>query len=34
MIEIVDLSRLELEATLSAADSVAVRVGQAAHAAD
>ena len=28
VIEIVDLSRLELEATLSAADSVAVRVGQ------
>jgi hypothetical protein len=27
-VEIVDLSRLELEATLSAADSVAVRVGQ------
>jgi RND family efflux transporter MFP subunit len=28
IVEIVDLSRLELEATLSAADSVAVRVGQ------
>jgi multidrug efflux system membrane fusion protein len=28
VIEIVDLSRLELEATLSGADSVAVRVGQ------
>lgn len=28
VVEIVDLSRLELEATLSAADSVAVRVGQ------
>jgi RND family efflux transporter MFP subunit len=28
VIEIVDLSRLELEATMSAADSVAVRVGQ------
>ncbi|MGE0498030.1 MAG: efflux RND transporter periplasmic adaptor subunit [Ramlibacter sp.] len=30
VIEIVDLSRLELEATLSAADSVSVRVGQSA----
>ena len=28
IVEIVDLSRLELEATLSAADSVAVRIGQ------
>ncbi len=31
VVEIVDLSRLELEATLSAADSVQVRVGQAAE---
>ncbi|WP_332813201.1 efflux RND transporter periplasmic adaptor subunit [Ramlibacter sp.] len=31
VLEIVDLSRLELEATLSAADSVQVRVGQAAE---
>ncbi len=30
LVDIVDLSRLELEATLSAADSVAVRVGQSA----
>jgi hypothetical protein len=33
VLEIVDLSRLELEATLSAADSVQVRVGQSAAAA-
>ncbi len=31
IVEVLDLSRLELEATLSAADSIAVRVGQAAE---